>query len=384
MDSYYFGFIIEQALGHITHGRNLQYLIPLDPSVHSQWGFPAWETGGWSGRIPIYRSNWAVRAGLRARQELSAIQKKFRQVSPTSRKSRPDALFFHTEITAVLALDWLSRVPSIVSLDATPLQYDRLGAFYEHSTRPDWIEFAKMNLYRETFRRASRIVTWSDWALRGLVDEYQVPPEKIAVIPPGVDPTLWQRPTSHTDSTSPVKILFVGGNLQRKGGLLLLEVFRCLQELTPQAVELHLVTHDDVPAEKGVFVYHGLQPNSPELIRLYHASDIFCLPTYGDCLPMVLSEAGAASLPVISTRIAGIPEIVQDGKTGFLITPGSREELLRALMTLIVSPELRLTQGQAAAQHVRHSFDAHQNAVRLLDQMKELASQQNTRVRRRK
>jgi glycosyltransferase involved in cell wall biosynthesis len=372
METYHFGFVIEQALGHVTHAKNLQKIIPRDPSIVTWWGLPAWDTAGWTAQIPFYRSNWALRASLRTRQELSSIQSRLTQCYP-GRKA-PDALFFHTEITAVLSLDWLARIPSIVSLDATPLQYDRLGAFYEHNPRSAWLEKSKWYLYRETFRRAQRLVTWSHWAMQGLVDEYQVPKEKIAVIPPGVNTRLWERPWPRRLHQGPVKILFVGGNLARKGGRLLLNVFRRLRSEFPKALELHLVTHDSIPKEEGVFVYHNLQPNSSELIGLYHKSDLFCLPTYGDCLPMVLSEAGAAGLPVVSTRIAGIPEIVIDGETGFLVTPGSEDELYQALLTLIQNPELRLRQGNAAIQHVRQYFDAEINAFHLLDQMKALVT----------
>ena len=50
------------------------------------------------------------------------------------RKRPVDALLFHTQVTAILAQDWMDKIPSIVSLDATPLQYDSLGEFYEHES----------------------------------------------------------------------------------------------------------------------------------------------------------------------------------------------------------------------------------------------------------
>ncbi len=79
-----------------------------------------------------------------------------------------------------------------------------------------------------------------------------------------------------------------------------------------------------------------MQPNSPELIDLYHRSDVFCLPTMGDCLPMVLSEAGAAGLPLVSTAVGAISEIVRDGDTGYLVTPGDVPTLTGRLRDLVV------------------------------------------------
>ena len=294
-------------------------------------------------------------------------------------RARLDALFFHTQVTAVLAQDWLRKIPGIVSLDATPRQYDMLGSFYAHAAGPDWLERQKWRLNRDCYRSAHRLVTWSEWAAQGLVDEYEVPLEKITVIPPGVNTHAWARPTSRGLHAGPVKILFVGGSLERKGGWLLLEAFRRLRQQmaeppadeSERGIELHLVTKDILPAEPGLTVYNHMQPNSAALKQLYHRCDIFCLPTLGDCLPMVLSEAGSAGLPSISTRVAAIPEIVQDGETGLLIPPGDIESLVEALRRLILDAELRLRMGERAIETIRQRFDAEQNTCRLLDLIKQ-------------
>lgn len=360
MSIYQIGFILEQALGHITHAQNLQANIPNDPEVRPYWGLVPWETTGIASRIPVYKSNWTVRAGLRARHLVAGI----------TRKARLDALFFHSQVPAVLATNWIKRIPSIVSLDATPLQYDTLGEFYVHDRGPAWLEQLKWRLNRDCYQAARHLVTWSQWAKQGLIDDYEVPAEKITVIPPGVNTHEWLRPAPRTLHAGPVKILFVGGNMERKGGMLLLNAFRTLRE---QGVELHLVTRDHLPAEPGLFVYNNMQPNSAALKQLYHTCDIFCLPTYGDCLPMVLSEAGAASMPTVSTRVAGIPEIVQDGVTGFLVPPGDTNALTEVLRRLVLDTPLRLAQGERASELVTREFDAPHNANRLLELLKQVA-----------
>jgi len=354
---YKIGFILEQALGHITHTKNLQRNVLDDRSVEAHWGLVPFEATGLAGRIPLYKSNWTVRAGLRAR----------RAVARLARETALDALFFHTQVPAVLARSWVEHIPSVVSLDATPLQYDRLGAAYDHRSGPLWLEVQKWKLNRNCFRAARRIITWSHWTKQGLVAEYEVPVEKVTVIPPGVNPGDWARPTERKVLDGPVKILFVGGNMERKGGLSLLEAFRALRSL---GVELHLVTKDPVPAEPGLYVYNDMQPNSDPLKRLYHESDIFCLPTLGDCLPMVLSEAGAAGLPAVTTSIAAIPEVVRDGESGFLVRPGDVAALTAALRRLVEDLDLRQRQGRHAVEHIRRHYDARHNTVRLLDLLK--------------
>jgi glycosyltransferase involved in cell wall biosynthesis len=378
---YRIGFFLEQTLGHITHSQNLQTCIADDPTVDAYLGLLPYETTGISARIPVYRSNWTIRSGMLARRALQSA----------ARQGAFDALFFHTQVPGVLASDWMKGIPAVVSLDATPRQMDQLGAFYAHQTGPEWLEHMKWRLNRACFQNARAIVTWSEWAKKGLEDEYGVAPEKVTVIPPGSDTQSWISGEPRHESNGTVKILFVGGNLERKGGLVLLEAFRILrqrsalnmdgQERIPP-VELHLVTRDAVHDEAGLFVYRDLQPNSHILKELYWKSDIFCLPTFGDCLPMVLSEAGAAGLPIISTNLAAIPEVVLDGENGFLVKAGDVQTLVSTLVRLITDPELRLKQGAAGQQIIRQKFDSRKNGARLLNLLKQVADEKRERVKK--
>lgn len=357
MTVYNIGFVMEQALGHVTHTKNLQTNVPRDPEVHARWALVPFETRSFAAHIPVYKSNWTVRAGLRARGALRHM----------TRTARLDALFFHTQVPAIFAADWLRRLPGIVSLDATPIQYDRLGEFYQHGQGPAWLEGLKWRLNRDCYSAARHLVTWSDWARQSLIDDYHVPAEKITVIPPGVNVSDWLRPAPRVRRDGPVKILFVGANLERKGGLLLLEAFRSLR---PLGVELHLVTKDRVATEPGLFVYNSMQPNSAPLKALYHDCDIFALPTFGDCLPMVLSEAGAAGMAVVSTTVAAIPEVIRDDQTGLAVPAGDTTALEEALRRLVQQPALRLHLGERAVAHVARCYDAARNASRLLDLIK--------------
>jgi glycosyltransferase involved in cell wall biosynthesis len=357
MTSYEFGFILEQSLGHVTHAKNLLTNVARDPEVHAHWGLIDFEALGVSGNIPVYRRNWTVRAGVRA----------YREVARMNKKTKLDALFFHTQVPAILAQSWVRKIPSIVSLDATPLQYDELGAFYKHEKGPAWLEVWKWRLNRDCFRSARRLVAWSEWTKLGLVRDYEVPADKITVIPPGVNVQEWRRPTPRVPHVNPVKILFVGGDLERKGGLVLLEAFRALRHL---GLELHLVTKAHLPPEPGVFVYNNLEANSQPLKDLYHNCDIFALPTFGDCLPMVLSEAGASGMAIVTTNVAAIPELVRNGETGLTVPAGDPTSLTEALRNLATNSTLRITLGERAMDHVGHHYDAPTNASRLLGLLK--------------
>jgi glycosyltransferase involved in cell wall biosynthesis len=165
----------------------------------------------------------------------------------------------------------------------------------------------------------------------------------------------------------PVKILFVGGDLERKGGLLLLQAFRELRHL---GLELHLVTKARLPPEPQLFVYNNLEANSRPLKDLYHSCDIFALPTMGDTFAMVLSEAGASGMAIVSTSMAAIPEFVRNGETGVVVPTGDVVALTRALRDLATNPTLRITLGQRAMDHVHRHHDAPTNASRLLGLLK--------------
>jgi glycosyltransferase involved in cell wall biosynthesis len=329
--------------------------------VHAHWGLIDFKATGIAGRIPVYRSNWTVRAGARA----------YREVARMNRQTKLDALFFHTQVPAILAQRWLRKIPGIVSLDATPRQYDELGAFYKHDQGPAWLEASKWRLNCDCFRSARRLVAWSEWTKLGLVQDYEVPADKITVIPPGVNVQEWRRPTPRVPHAGPVKILFVGGDLKRKGGLVLLEAFRALRHL---GLELHLVTKDRLPPEPSVFIYNNLEANSQPLKDLYHTCDIFALPTFGDTFAIVLSEAGASGMAIISTNMAAIPEFVRDGETGLTVSAGDAVSLTQALRDLATNPALRMTLGEGAMAHVSRHYDAPTNTNRLLGLLKSEAN----------
>jgi glycosyltransferase involved in cell wall biosynthesis len=360
------GFVLEQTLGHVTHADNLRSIISADGTIRATWCPVAFTAGGMAARLPLYRSNWTVRAGLRAR----------RSVRRANRDDRLDALFVHTQVPAVLLGRWMRRIPTVVSLDATPLQYDELGEAYHHAVGRPSVERAKQAMNVRCFRAARQLVTWSAWAKAGLVDGYGVDAQRVRVIPPGVWCDRWATPppgavTRGADDV--VRILFVGADLARKGGDMLLTAFEQLRAGLGPGVELHLVTKSQVHPSPGVYRYGDMAPNSHELKALYHRCDVFCLPTRADCLPMVLSEAGAAGLPLVSTSVAAIPEIVRDGRTGLVVPPGDAAALTSALSALVTDPEQRQRLGDAARALVLEQYDASKNAAAIVELMIDIA-----------
>lgn len=88
--------------------------------------------------------------------------------------------------------------------------------------------------------------------------------------------------------------------------------------------------------------FHGYIAYGSELLDLYRTSDIFVVPSLpGEGVPQTLFEAMACGLPIVATKVAGIPYLINDGKDGLLVNPGSTNELCEAVALLIDTPELR-------------------------------------------
>ncbi|OHA80118.1 MAG: hypothetical protein A2747_00575 [Candidatus Yonathbacteria bacterium RIFCSPHIGHO2_01_FULL_44_41] len=104
--------------------------------------------------------------------------------------------------------------------------------------------------------------------------------------------------------------------------------------------------------EESVFLL-GFEP---EAARVMRAFDIFLLPSLTEAFGYVLLEAGFAGLPVVASHVGGIPEIIDDGKTGLLIPPRDSEAIKNALKRLIESPDLRAAFSASFKERVTDGF----------------------------
>ncbi len=112
--------------------------------------------------------------------------------------------------------------------------------------------------------------------------------------------------------------------------------------------------------------------------RLMTAFDVLVLPSLWEGFGMVLLEAMALGKPVIGTRVGGIPEVIEDGVNGYLVEPGSPQQLAQKLLGLLRDQRLRSQMGQKGLQRVQERFDI-KNNVRTVEQV--YASVLNKRAR---
>lgn len=344
-------FVMEQHLGHLTYCRNLQRFVDSSTRIEATWVPVTYSDPRslWGRVTPLPRH---IRGTLCGRG----------QVRQGLARAARDVAFFNTQVPAVLGGQLTHQQPYIIATDLTPIQYDQMSRQYGH--RPDHpgpLKAYKHRVNVAVLRGAARLLPWSTWARESLIKDYGVAPHQIEVVPPGVDLKQWMPGQQRT--AGPLRILFVGGDLYRKGGEVLLQAFRTLPSGT---AELVLVTRSIVAREAGIVSYHNLQPNSPELINLFQTSDVFVLPTEAEAFGIAVAEASAAGLPAIATPVGGLTDIVVDGETGFLIEPGDVYTLTERLRCLADNPELCRRLGWGARQRAETYFDAHRNAGRVV------------------
>ena len=355
-------FVLEQTLGHVAHARNIRRALDQHSESIRSTVIPIdyRRPPGLAARVPGVRT-WTFDASRQARSAL--LQRMC---------SGPvDAVFIHTQVAALLAGPVMQRVPTVVSLDATPVNFDSQGGSYGHARSWPGVEAVKLRLNQLVFRRAAALVTWCRWAADSLVADYGVPEDKISVIHPGVDLTLF-RPREHDGDRGAVRVLFVGGDFERKGGT---DLLQALRRLGPRA-ELDIVTGSAVELPPGLVcrVHRGLTPQSPELVRLYREADIFALPSRGDCFPQAVAEGLASGLAVVGSRTGGIPEMVDEGVNGCLVAPGDPRGLGSALESLVDSYPTRRRMRLASRQLAEQEHDADANNRQIIQLMVALAA----------
>jgi colanic acid/amylovoran biosynthesis glycosyltransferase len=226
----------------------------------------------------------------------------------------------------------------------------------------------------EKIRRARLVVCNSDFTraqLMKLVGREQW--QKLQVVRCGIDAGAFS--TRRRGTPGPLHVLTVARLVPGKGHALLLEA---LAKLRSRGVKADATFVGDGPERAGLerlVEELGLERQvrfagavgQDELPRWYERADAFCLPTLAEGLGVVLMEAMAAGLPVVSTRVMGVPEVVEDGSTGLLVAPGRADELADALERLAASRELRERLGRHGRLRVEREFDVDAAAARLAD-----------------
>ena len=194
---------------------------------------------------------------------------------------------------------------------------------------------------------------------------------RLHIVHCGVDPELFE-PVEHVSTGA--RLLYVGRLARVKGLPILLRAIASMKE---RQLAVHLTLVGDGPERTALeslaqelriseqLTFTGSQSEA-EVRRWLARSDVFVLPSFAEGLPVVLMEAMASSLPVVATRIAGVSELVVDGRNGFLVPPSDVAALARRIEELIPDAALRQEMGRAGRRKVAEEFDVKREGARLL------------------
>lgn len=209
--------------------------------------------------------------------------------------------------------------------------------------------------------------------------------DKLTVIHCGVDTDVFydrSHETPHEKSGAPFMILCVGTLHEVKGQAYLIEACRMLQErgidfmchfvgAGPDQQSLARLAEQNALSERICF--HGSRTRQ-EIARLLQDADVLAAPSVPtrdgrrEGIPVVLMEAMGSGVPVVASRISGIPELVEHQSTGLLVPPRDATALANALELYFTDNKLRRRLGRAGREKIVRDFDLNKNAARLAQQ----------------
>lgn len=265
------------------------------------------------------------------------------------KKIQPDLIHAHFIAKYGFHLPGLARCPAIVSAWGDDIlvlpKKSRLINYYT----------------KKVLENADFVYAVSKNIREHILEDFAIPEGKIRYLPFGIDTDLFSPPSiQRKDSSRGIEIFSNRGFFPVYDNNTLIRGFSLAYQKNK---DIRLTLKGDGPLEQsvkalvsrlgltGVITFRE-KTNYTEVPADYRSADIFITTSISDGTPVSILEAMASGLPCIATKVGGIPEWIEDGKTGLLITPGSPDEVAKAILTLAANPALRSGMGLAAREIV--------------------------------
>ena len=307
---------------------------------------------------------------VRHLRDLTAVPRMVRYLN----EFHADLIHTQLEFSNVLgnvAAKWLKK-PSICTVHTIPSQdMDAKARFHQNT------EFFCLRNF------CDMVVSVSDEAKRFHMDVAGVSDQKICTIYNGIDLANISAAALHADPVAvrrefgipqPATLLITVAVLRElKGIQFMIRAMPAILKECPDAYYLIVGSgehHDKLVEEakqQGVeerVIFAGARKDIPAVLS---AADLFVLPTLTEALPTVLAEAMSAKLPIVVSRVGGVPEMVTDGLNGRLVEAGNVEMLVNSCVELIRSPQVRSEMGANGRAVVEEKFDVRAQIGHLRD-----------------
>jgi len=369
-------------------GRYLLYLLP-QPAFRDVDIAVACPDGELSVRLEA--------AGIRrlniSGRDISFSPRLTRELAALVKAEKPDIVHTHGSLSGRIAAR-MRKIPVVYTKHGQVRTPDRRGIASSQAG-----PFTRLVNRVATRVLADRVIAVSDRVRKELEDS-GIQPSMITVIPNGIDLSPYRQKAKRTskakaaDADAQGKRSFLIGTVARlspeKGIDTLLDAAKIVVTSYPSArfviagtgpLERELAQKvRDLRLENCVRMA-GFVDNVP---GLFSGLDLYVLPSDTEGIPLALLEAMAAGLPVVATRVGGVPEVVVDGVTGFLVPPRQPKALAQAIVRLLVDPDLAKSMGASGRERAESMFDARVTAERTVQVYRDvLASKTKTKPRRR-
>ncbi len=249
------------------------------------------------------------------------------------------------------------NIPTIGTLHDDYFARHQWNPFYYKKDYVDWIKrwfyYSFVNLLeRKALKRLSVLLANSNMTSKTISRAYEISTERINTVYLGMNVEI--EPINKEIENyrlSQPKLLIVGGNIQRKGLPTLMEALRLLQEDYPD-IKLQIVgKNQNIDKMKKMAKRLNIHDLTefvgwvhPEKIQKYYKdASVFVMPSLMEGFGLVFLEAMAKGLPVIGGNVGGIPELIEDGKNGLLVTPRDPISLRNKIESLLKDKTLRRT-----------------------------------------
>ena len=220
--------------------------------------------------------------------------------------------------------------------------------------------------------KTNQTIAISSENFRLLGNYYGIPKERLNLVHNGIEVEKFlenvdraQLPVTEGD----IVVTCIAELHPRKGHKYLLEAFQKLQLETPR---LHLMLVGTGPAEKDLREKYGDLPNvhflgwRNDIPQILKASDIFVLPSLKEAFGLVVLEAMASGVIAVATNNGGTVDIIENGKTGYLIPPANSERIIETIYIILQNPDQKRDIEKAAIERVQSEFTASKMATRTM------------------
>ena len=299
----------------------------------------------------------------------SAASRNIREQLDRIRVRQPiDALVVNTQSVGLKLGELPVQIPTFVGLDATfrqladsPWMGQNAAARFLQPITLSALRRAE----RRLFQTATRLLPWSGNAAKSLAADYGIDRARIHVLPPSMEV-----PARRSVRERPLRprLLFVGGDFSRKGGPLLLE---CHRRHLADRCDLDVVTETDVPAAPGLRVHRGVTAGSEAWRHRWNTADVFVFPSRLETFGIVLLEALAFEVPIVSSNAGAAETILGSGAYGKLLPELTVEALRVAVTDVLEAPAAAAERARLGRQSFEEKYNLQTNTALLAKWLRE-------------